>query len=54
MKRLGANKADFDSAVAIHPTAAEEFVTMFPASGISEKGTSAIQSPLNRAPLQDT
>ncbi|KAL7525910.1 hypothetical protein ACHAXR_002108, partial [Thalassiosira sp. AJA248-18] len=28
--KMGATKADFDSCVAIHPTAAEEFVTMFP------------------------
>jgi len=28
--KMGATKADFDSAVAIHPTAAEEFVTMPP------------------------
>ena len=27
---MGATKADFDNVVAIHPTAAEEFVTMFP------------------------
>ena len=26
--KLGATKADFDNTVAIHPTAAEEFVTM--------------------------
>eukprot|EP00804_Cyclotella_cryptica_P013620 CCRYP_012952-RD/>CCRYP_012952-RD protein AED:0.48 eAED:0.49 QI:0/-1/0/1/-1/0/1/0/41 len=28
--KMGATKADFDATVAIHPTAAEEFVTMFP------------------------
>lgn len=28
--KMGATKADFDSCVAIHPTAAEEFVTLFP------------------------
>eukprot|EP00940_MAST-03C_sp_MAST-3C-sp2_P001739 g1739.t1 len=28
--RMGATKADFDSCVAIHPTAAEEFVTLAP------------------------
>ena len=28
--KMGATKADFDSCVAIHPTAAEEFVTMAP------------------------
>ena len=27
---MGATKADFDATVAIHPTAAEEFVTMYP------------------------
>lgn len=27
---MGANKADFDRCVAIHPTAAEELVTMAP------------------------
>ncbi len=26
--RIGATKADFDATVGIHPTAAEEFVTM--------------------------
>jgi glutathione reductase (NADPH) len=28
--RIGATKSDFDHCVALHPTAAEEFVTMFP------------------------
>jgi len=28
--KMGATKADFDNCMAIHPTAAEEFVTMFP------------------------
>ncbi len=28
--KMGATKADFDSVVAIHPTAAEELVTMTP------------------------
>jgi len=28
--KMGATKADFDSCVAIHPTAAEEFVTLYP------------------------
>jgi len=28
--KMGATKADFDSCIAIHPTASEEFVTMFP------------------------
>ena len=26
--RLGATKADFDATIALHPTAAEEFVTL--------------------------
>ena len=26
--KMGATKADFDSCIAIHPTSAEEFVTM--------------------------
>ena len=36
--KMGATKADFDSCVAIHPTAAEEFVTMAPwgMSGINK------------------
>ncbi len=28
--KMGATKADFDACVALHPTAAEEFVTLFP------------------------
>jgi len=28
--KMGANKADFDNCVAIHPVAAEELVTMAP------------------------
>ena len=47
--KMGATKADFDATVAIHPTAAEEFVTMFP-WGLSSQSTGAIQSPLNGAP----
>jgi glutathione reductase (NADPH) len=31
--KMGATKADFDNAVAIHPTAAEELVTMHPWGG---------------------
>jgi len=46
--KMGATKADFDSCVAIHPTAAEEFVTMFP-WGLSPQKTGALQSPLNGA-----
>jgi glutathione reductase (NADPH) len=44
--KMGATKADFDSTIAIHPTAAEEFVTMFP-WGLSPQISGAIQSPLN-------
>jgi glutathione reductase (NADPH) len=50
--KMGATKADFDSCVAIHPTAAEEFVTMFP-WGMSKPTTGAIQSPLNGAPVPE-
>jgi glutathione reductase (NADPH) len=46
--KMGATKADFDATIAIHPTAAEEFVTMFP-WGLSPQKTGAIQSPLNGA-----
>merc|ERR1712137_971982 len=47
--KMGATKADFDSTVAIHPTAAEEFVTMFP-WGLSPQKTGAVHSPLNGTP----
>ena len=47
--KMGATKADFDSCVAIHPTAAEEFVTMFP-WGLSPQLSGAKHSPLNGAP----
>ena len=50
--KMGATKADFDSTVAIHPTAAEEFVTMFP-WGLSTQKSGAKQSPLNGAPLPE-
>ena len=50
--KMGATKADLDSTVAIHPTAAEEFVTMFP-WGLSSQSTGAVQSPLNGAPLPE-
>jgi len=33
--KMGATKADFDNSVAIHPTAAEEFVTMAPWGGVT-------------------
>jgi glutathione reductase (NADPH) len=46
--KMGATKADFDATVAIHPTAAEEFVTMFP-WGLSPPKTGALRSPLNGA-----
>jgi len=46
--KMGATKADFDSCVAIHPTAAEEFVTMFP-WGLGSQESGAKVSPLNGA-----
>mmetsp|Transcript_57214 Transcript_57214/g.170575 ORF Transcript_57214/g.170575 Transcript_57214/m.170575 type:complete len:430 (-) Transcript_57214:192-1481(-) len=46
--KMGATKADFDSCIALHPTAAEEFVTMFP-WGLSKQVTGAKVSPLNGA-----
>jgi len=46
--KMGATKADFDATVAIHPTAAEEFVTMFP-WGLSPQESGAKCSPLNGA-----
>jgi len=46
--KMGATKADFDACVAIHPTASEEFVTMFP-WGLSNQVTGAKVSPLNGA-----
>ena len=46
--KMGATKADFDACVAIHPTAAEEFVTMFP-WGLSPQETGAKHSPMNGA-----
>lgn len=50
--KMGATKADFDACVAIHPTAAEEFVTMFP-WGLSNQVTGAKVSPLNGAANPD-
>ena len=47
--KMGATKADFDSCIAIHPTAAEEFVTLFP-WGLSKQETGAKISPLNGSP----
>jgi len=46
--KMGATKADFDSCIAIHPTASEEFVTMFP-WGLSKQESGALNSPLNGA-----
>lgn len=50
--KMGATKADFDATVAIHPTASEEFVTMFP-WGLSKPDSGAIRSPLNGAPIPE-
>jgi len=47
--KMGATKADFDATIAIHPTAAEEFVTMFP-WGLAPQVSGAKKSPLNGAP----
>jgi glutathione reductase (NADPH) len=46
--KMGATKADFDATVAIHPTAAEEFVTMHP-WGLSTQVSGAKVSPLHGA-----
>jgi len=43
--KMGATKADFDSCIAIHPTAAEEIVTMG-TWGMSPQFTGAKKSPL--------
>lgn len=47
--KMGATKADFDSCVAVHPTASEELVTMG-TWGTSPAATGAKHSPLNGAP----
>jgi len=47
--KMGATKADFDSCVAIHPTASEELVTMG-VWGISPQVSGAKLSPLNGTP----
>jgi len=47
--KMGATKADFDNAVAIHPTAAEEFVTMAP-WGAKPDGKGGIRPVLPSAP----
>merc|ERR1711920_1112936 len=44
--KMGATKADFDSCIAIHPTASEEFVTMYP-WGLSPQVSGAKVSPLD-------
>jgi len=46
--KMGATKADLDSCIAIHPTAAEELVTMG-AWGLSPQVSGAKVSPLNGA-----
>lgn len=46
--KMGATKADFDVCLAVHPTASEEFVTMFP-WGLSKQVTGAKVSALNGA-----
>lgn len=46
--KMGATKADFDACIAIHPTASEEFVTLFP-WGLSKQESGAKVSPLNGA-----
>eukprot|EP00934_Nitzschia_sp_Nitz4_P008974 Nitzschia sp. Nitz4//scaffold28_size193895//43497//44972//NITZ4_001636-RA/size193895-processed-gene-0.253-mRNA-1//-1//CDS//3329545895//8964//frame0 len=47
--KMGATKADFDSSIAIHPTGAEELVTMG-TWGTSPQETGAKESPLMGAP----
>ncbi len=49
---MGATKADFHSCVAVHPTAAETFVTMFP-WGLGSQISGAGVSPLNGAASTD-
>jgi glutathione reductase (NADPH) len=46
--KLGATKADFDSTMAVHPTAAEELVTF---AGVSERvrnGETVVPPPEDR------
>ena len=50
--KMGATKADFDATLAIHPTAAEELVTMAP-WGLSKAESGAKISPLNGAPMPE-
>jgi glutathione reductase (NADPH) len=47
--KMGATKADFDSCIAIHPTGAEELVTMG-LWGTSPQESGAKVSPLMGAP----
>ena len=47
--RAGATKAVFDSTIGIHPTAAEEFVTLREAGGLSSMNTS-----VHRASCRET
>ena len=47
--KMGCTKADLDSCIAIHPTAAEEFVTMG-TWGTSPLATGVVHSPLMGAP----
>ena len=49
--KMGATKADFDHCVAIHPTAAEEFVTMAPWGAKSVEG---VQSEDGKATIRPT
>lgn len=49
--KMGATKADFDSSIAIHPTASEEFVTLAP-WGLSPQESGAKVSPLNGADVE--
>jgi len=50
--KMGATKADFDSCIAIHPTAAEELVTMG-TWGTSPQATGAKHSPLGGNTLSE-
>lgn len=51
--KMGATKSDFDNAVAIHPTAAEEFVTMAP-WGAKSDGKGGIRPVLPPKPKSRT
>ena len=47
--RMGATKEDFDATMAVHPTAAEELVTMrSPATAPSTRGLSGARKPCKR------